>query len=321
MSSNKRPIRFGLALAQVNSSWDEVLEFARAAERLGFDSLWAIDHFVGVPEASVPIFEGWTTMAALATATEKIGLGHQVLCVGFRHPPLLAKMAATLDHASNGRFTLGLGAGWHEDEFKSYGLSFPSIGTRLNQLDEALAIIKKLWTEEPVSYFGEQFHVEDAYARPRPLQEPHPPILVGGSGEKVLLKIVAEHADIWNNMGWAQSHLRHKIEVLHRHCDSFKRDPAEIEISQQLLAAIGETETEAKVAKERVCAELPFLSGGDDLIIAGRPEQCIERVQRTIDMGATTLLLSFGRRPSVETLELFATEVMSRFRSSTDPAP
>jgi len=314
MNSRERPIRFGLALTQVGSSWDDVLTFARNAERLGFDSLWAIDHFVGIPDPSVPIFEAWTTLAALATATERIRLGHQVLCVGFRHPPLLAKMAATLDHASGGRFILGLGAGWNEEEFKSYGLTFPSIISRLSQLDEALAIIRKLWTEEPVSYFGEQFHVEDAYCRPRPLQQPHPPILVGGSGEKVLLKIVAEHADIWNNMGWAHSLLPHKIEVLRRHCESFKRDPNEIEISQQLLTTIGTTETEANVARERVCAELPFLSGGDDLIIAGRPDQCAERIQKTIDMGATTLLLSFGRRPRPESLELFAAEVMPRFR-------
>ncbi|MDG2303555.1 MAG: TIGR03560 family F420-dependent LLM class oxidoreductase [Candidatus Binatia bacterium] len=314
MSTFKRPIRFGVSLAQVRSSWDDVVEFAQNAERLGFDSLWAIDHFVGIPDASVPIFEGWTAMAALASATERIRLGHQVLCVGFRHPPLLAKMAATLDHASHGRFTLGLGAGWNEEEFKSYGLSFPSIGTRLHQLEEALDVIKKLWTEEPVSFFGEQFHVEDAYCRPRPVQDPHPPILVGGSGEKVLLKIVAEHADIWNNMGWAHSLLTRKIGVLHKHCETLKRDPGEIEISQQLLAAIGETETEARVATERVCAELPFLSGGDDLIIAGRPAQCIERIQKTIDMGATTLMLSFGRTPSLEALELFAAEVMPAFR-------
>lgn len=313
MSASKRPIKFGLALTQVKSSWDEVVAFAQAAERLGFESLWAIDHLVGVPDPSIDIFEGWTTVAALASATERIRLGHQVLCVGFRHPSLLAKMAATLDHASKGRFTLGLGAGWHEEEFKAYGRSFPSIGTRLHQLDEALALIKKLWTEEPVSYFGEHFHVEDAHCRPRPLQDPHPPILVGGSGEKVLLRIVAEHADIWNNMGWAHSLLPHKIDVLHKHCEKLKRDPDEIEISQQLLAAIGETETEAKVATERVTGELPFLSSGDDLIIAGRPEQCVERVQKTIDMGVSTLILSFGRRPSIESLELFASEVMSKF--------
>lgn len=313
MSVSKRPIRFGLALTQLKSSWDEVVAFAQAAERLGFDSLWAVDHLVGIPDPSIDIFEGWTSIAALASATERIRLGHQVLCVGFRHPSLLAKMAATLDHASKGRFNLGLGAGWFEDEFKAYGRSFPSIGTRLHQLDEALALIKKLWTEEPVSYFGEHFHVEDAHCRPRPVQTPHPPILVGGSGEKVLLRIVAEHADIWNNMGWAHSLLPHKIEILHKHCESLKRDPEEIEISQQLLAAIGETETEAKVATERVVGELPFLSSGDDLIIAGRPEQCVERVQKTVEMGASTLILSFGRRPSIESLELFASEVMSKF--------
>ena len=317
MSSSKRPIRFGLALPQIRSSWAEILEFAQGAEELGFDSLWAIDHFVGIPDPTDSIFEGWTTMAALATATKRIRLGHQVLCVGFRHPALLAKMAAALDHASGGRLTLGLGAGWNEDEFKAYGLSFPSIGVRLRQLDEALSIIRRLWTEEPVNYFGEEFQVEEAYCRPRPLQDPHPPIMVGGSGERVLLRIVAEHADMWNNLGWAHSLLSHKTEVLHRHCETLKRDPSEIEISQQVLAAIGETETEARVATEKICGELPFLSGGENLIIAGRPAQCIERIQNTIDMGATTLILSFGRRPNLAALELFASEVLPAFRESS----
>jgi alkanesulfonate monooxygenase SsuD/methylene tetrahydromethanopterin reductase-like flavin-dependent oxidoreductase (luciferase family) len=234
--------------------------------------------------------------------------------VSYRHPPLLAKMAATLDHASEGRFVLGLGAGWYDQEYRGYGYPFPTIGTRLQQLDEALALIRKLWTEEPVSYFGEQFNVEDAYCRPRPLQRPHPPIMVGGSGEKVLLKLVAEHANIWNNLGMLHGQLPRKLDVLRTHCDALKRDPDEIEIAQQTIAAIGETEAEAKAATTRVLAELPFLSGGEDLIIAGSPEQCIDRVRRTVELGATTVMMSFGRTVRTADLELFAERVIPAFR-------
>ena len=310
----RRAVKFGIAVPQIGASWSEVLEFAEAADRLGFDSLWAVDHFFGVPDPTVPIFEGWTEIAALASVTRSIRLGHLVLCVGYRQPSLVAKMAATLDHVSNGRFVLGLGAGWYDAEFKAYGFTFPSIGTRLRQLDETAAIIRRLWTDEPVSYFGEQFHVEDAYCRPRPVQQPYPPILIGGSGERVLLKLVAEHADVWNNLGLAHRDLPRKLEKLRQHCDSLKRDFDAIEISQQTLAAIGASESEARAASERVRAELPFLSGGEDLIIAGTPDECIARVRRTVEMGATTLIMSFGRRPRLEALEIFAREVIPAFR-------
>lgn len=308
------PIRFGVCLPQHGSTWNEVVACARACERLGYDSVWAVDHFFGIPDATQPIFEGWTELTALGALTERVRLGHLVLCVSYRHPAVLAKMAATLDHVSGGRFVLGMGAGWHQQEYHAYGLPFPSIGTRLKELDEALTIVRKMWTEEPASFFGEHFHVEEAYCRPRPLQSPHPPVLVGGTGERVLLRIVAEHADIWNNLGWAHRDLAHKIDVLRAHCDTVKRDVDAIEISQQTVAAIGETEDEARRATADVLAEVPFLAGGNDLIVAGTPEQCAERVRKTIAMGATTLLLSFGRNPSLHALELFAERVLPSFR-------
>lgn len=308
------PIRFGVCLPQHGGTWDEVLAVARACDRLGYDSLWAVDHFFGIPDATQPIFEGWTELTAVAAVTERIRLGHLVLCVSYRNPALLAKMAATLDHVSRGRFVLGMGAGWHQQEYQAYGLTFPPIGTRLKELDEALTIIRKLWTEEPASFFGEHFHVEDAYCRPRPVQTPHPPILVGGTGERVLLRIVAEHATIWNNLGWAHRDLPRKLDVLRQHCETAKRDFSTIEISQQTLAAIGESEDEAQRATKEVLGELPFLSGGEDLIIAGTPEQCVERVRRTVAMGATTLILSFGRKPRIEALELFAERVVRELR-------
>ena len=311
---SRHPVRFGVCLPQHGSSFTDAVAVARACDRLGFDSIWAVDHFYGIPDATTDILEGWTEIAALAPLTERVKLGHLVLCVSYRQPAVLAKMAATLDRVSNGRFVLGIGAGWHQQEYHGYGIPFPTIGARLKQLDEALTIVRKLWTEEPVSFFGEHFHIEDAYCRPRPLQAPHPPILVGGTGERVLLRIVAEHADVWNNLGWAHRQLEEKSAVLRRHCDAVKRDFAAIEISQQTIAAIARDERAARAATAEIQSELAFLSGGEDLIIAGTPAECIERVERTVRMGATSLVLSFGRNPSIEMLELFAETVIPAFR-------
>lgn len=310
----RHPIRFGVCLPQHGSTWDDAVKVAQACDRLGYDSVWAVDHFFGIPDATQPIHEGWTEVTALAALTERVRLGHLVLCVSYRHPAVLAKMAATLDHVSNGRFILGMGAGWHQQEYTAYGLPFPSIGTRLKELDESLTILRKMWTEEPATFFGEQFHIEDAWCRPRPVQEPYPPILVGGTGERVLLRIVAEHANVWNNLGWAHRDLPKKLDVLRAHCDHVKRDFDTIEVSQQTLGAIAETEAEAQRATEAICAELPFLSGGSDLNITGTPEQCVERVRKSVAMGATSFVISFGRNPRIETLELFAERVMPAFR-------
>jgi F420-dependent oxidoreductase-like protein len=307
-------MRFGICLPQHGASWSEVVETARACDRLGYDSLWAVDHFFGIPDGTVPILEGWTEVAALAGVTSRIRLGHLVLCVSYRLPSVLAKMAATLDQATGGRFVLGIGAGWHQFEYQAYGIPFPRVSTRLEQLDEALTIVRRMWTEEPASFAGKHFQVADAYCRPRPVQTPHPPILVGGTGERVLLRLVAKHADIWNNLGIAHPQLPHKLDVLRRHCDAVGRDFGSIEISQQTIAAIGANEATARRATDAIRAELPFLSGGDDLIIAGTPDECVKRVERSAAMGITTLILSFGRVPSIEALELFAEKVMPAFR-------
>ena len=311
----KHPVRFGIQTGQQNIAWSDMLDLWQKADGWGYDSLWNFDHFFPIfVDPNGPCFEGWTTLAALGQATKRTRIGQMVNGNTYRNPCVLAKMAATLDHVSSGRFILGMGAGWHQQEYQAYGIPFPPIGTRLKELDEALTIVRKMWTEEPASFFGEQFHIEDAYCRPRPLQEPHPPILVGGTGERVLLRIVAEHATIWNNLGWAHRDLAKKIDVLRAHCDHVKRDFDGIEISQQTLGAIAETEDEAKAAAAAIQAELPFLSGGSELIVAGTPEQCIERVRKTIAMGATGFILSFGRNPRVETLELFAERVIPAFR-------
>ena len=239
--------------------------------------------------------------------------------MSYRHPAVLAKMAATLDQISGGRFILGMGAGWHQQEYQAYGIPFPPIGTRLKELDEALTIVRKMWSEEPASFFGEQFHIEDAYCRPRPLQSPHPPVLVGGTGERVLLRIAAEHATIWNNLGWAHRDLPRKLEVLRAHCDHVKRISSDRDLAAD-AGAIAETEDEARAATDAVLDEMPFLAGGRDLIIAGTPEQCIERVRQTIALGATSLVLSFGRNPKRRDARAVRRARDARVPLSPDPA-
>ena len=307
-------IRFGVTLPQHDSTWEDARSIATLCEASGFDSLWAVDHLFSIPNPEDSLLEGWTEITAIAAITERIRVGHLVLCMNYRHPALLAKMAATLDQISGGRFILGLGCGWHAEEAQAYGIPFPPVRTRLAQLEEGISLIKAMWKDTPAEFFGEKFQVENAYCLPRPTQQPHPPILVGGGGEKVLLRIVAAHAQIWNNLGIDQPNLAHKTRILAEHCDALGRDFGEIEISQQTTAAIGATEAEAGKARAKILEDLPFLGGGADWVIAGTPDQCIERVQKTIDAGATTLLLNFGRNPNPEILQMFAETVIPAFR-------
>src|SRR5438445_799688 len=194
-----RTVKFGLTLPQFGASWSEVKEIASLADEVGWDSVWVADHFLGV--GSDDPLEAWTEMSAVAAITRRVELGFLVLCNSYRPPALLAKMAATLDAVSHGRLILGYGAGWFAQEYEAYGYDFPPIGTRLRQLEEGLQILKRMWTEEQATFHGAHYHVENARCLPRPTRKPHPPILIGGAGEKVLLKLVARYADLWNNLG------------------------------------------------------------------------------------------------------------------------
>jgi F420-dependent oxidoreductase-like protein len=221
-----------VTLPQIKRSWAEARDAAIEFDRLGFDSVWVCDHLYGVPLPSLPILEAWTELAAIAAVTERVGLGTLVTPPFFRNPAVLAKQIATLDQISNGRAIAGLGTGWFDAEFKGYGLPFPPVRERLRALEETIEILRLLWSEEKVSYEGRVFKLENAYCEPKHVKSP--PILVGGGGEKVLLRIAAQHADIWNNMAATQTELPRKIEVLRQPCAEVGR-PESIEISQQCL--------------------------------------------------------------------------------------
>jgi F420-dependent oxidoreductase-like protein len=308
----KQSIKFGVTLPQFGASWSEVRELAAAAEESGFDSVWVADHFFGVG-GDDPL-EAWTEMCAVAAITRRLEIGFLVLCNNYRPPPLLAKMAATLDAISDGRVILGYGAGWYAQEYEAYGYEFPGLRTRLEQLEEGLEILKRMWTEDGATFHGLHYHVEGARCLPKPVRKPHPPILIGGGGEKILLRLVAQYADIWNNLGAYHGEIAHKLGVLREHCEKLGRDFSKIEISQQTVAAIGKSKAEAERKTEAVLAEIGFLTGAPELCPTGTPDEILARLKQNHATGISSWVMSFGRHATPADLALFGKEVIRAFR-------
>src|SRR5215212_1331337 len=227
-----RSLRFGIQAGPADTPYAARRDYWQEAERLGYDWASLSDHFITNPvfgaRETDPWNEAWVTLAALAEATSRIRVGVLVTSVGYRHPAVLAKMAATLDVLSGGRLEFGIGAGYLEAEYRMYGLPFPPAPVRLAQLDEAIRVCKLLWTEERADFAGEHFTLAGAVCAPKPVQRPHTPIWLGGMGERKTLRLVAEHADGWNAFPLPVPQLRHKLDVLRAHCAAVGRDYAAI---------------------------------------------------------------------------------------------
>ena len=306
-------LQFGVTLPQIKRSWDEARAAALEFDRLGFHSVWACDHLYGVPLPNLPILEAWTELTAVGALTERVELGTLVTPPFFRNPAVLAKQVATLDHVTGGRTIVGLGAGWFEPEFTGYGCDFPPIRERLRALEESAVIMKRLWTEEQVTYQGRHYSVQDVMCEPKPVRRP--PILIGGAGERVLMRIVAEHADVWNNMAVAQANLAQNVEVLKRRCDDVGRDFGALRVSQQCLVVIAADDAGARAA----LAKATKIYGGhmgaglEQHGIWGTPAQVIERIERHVRLGCTLFVIEFFGRDTREPARLFAEEVMPAF--------
>lgn len=220
-------------------SYAELEQFWRDADDLGYHSIWNYDHFYGlggsVADHRKDTLEGWTTLAAMATVVKRARIGCMVTGVTYRHPAVLANMATTVDHISGGRLELGMGAAWHEAEHAGYGIDFPRPGVRIAMLDEALQVIKLLWTENEANFDGAYYHLTDAFCNPKPVQKPRPPIVVGGTGEKKTLRVVATHADEWNGVSFDPAEWARLNKVLDEHCDAIGRKPQEIRRGVQLF--------------------------------------------------------------------------------------
>ncbi len=245
---------FGIQVADDGMRWPELLEIFKAAEDCGFESAWTPDHYVTTPDAVLPdpksdLLDGWLVLGALAQATSRIRLGPLVTGNLFRHPAVLAKMGATLDHISGGRLEFGIGAGWFEFEHTALGLPFPRPGERLRRLEEAIQVVKALWTQDEATFQGEFYTLNAAPAMPKPVQKPWPPIVIGAQGEKVALRIVAQHADHWNTYT-SVDRIGKKVQAFEAHCAAVGRDPGEVKRSLMIPAYLWETpEVNAKIQR------------------------------------------------------------------------
>lgn len=229
-------MRFGLKTSPQSTTWDDMLAVWRAADDIElFESGWTFDHFEPIfTDRSGPCLEGWLTLTALAQATERIRVGVLVTGVPYRHPAVLANMAATLDQISHGRLELGLGAGWNTDEADAYGIDLLDIKDRMDRFDEACDVIVSLLTQERSTYDGTYYALDGAYCEPKAIQQPHPRICIGGSGEKRTLRTVARVAQHWNYVGGPVEEYVRLKGVIAEHCATFDRDPAEIMTSAHL---------------------------------------------------------------------------------------
>lgn len=268
-------MQIGLDIAQQRMPFSEVVARATFADEAGFDSVWGFDHFQPMyGEGPGECFEGMTTLAALSGHTTRTRLGLLVAGVTYRHPSVLAAQAITVDHASNGRLELSLGAAWFEPEHRALGIDFPGTGTRITMLDEALTIIRGLLTTDGFSFEGQHWTVVDATMHPRPVQSPHPPIWIGASGERKMLPLVARHADVWHAFGDAAT-IQHKSQLLDRLAVDAGRDPSSIRRAASL--SLSEPWDQVQATAESLRAV------GVDALICGWPSEGRDRVQEFVD--------------------------------------
>lgn len=275
-------MRFAIKTAPQMTTWEKMLDVWRAADEIElFESAWNFDHFEPIlaQPRSGPCLEGWTTLAALAQATRRIRVGCMVTGMPYRHPAVLANMAATVDRISGGRLELGLGAGWNQAEADAYGIELPPLRERFDRFDEGCEVIVALLSEDRVDYDGTHFRLQGAYCEPKPLQSPHPPITIGGDGPTRTLRAVARYAQRWNTPFASAESLRRSQEILAGHCADIGRDPSEITITAQVI----HDPSAGAAATAAACGELE--AAGCDLAVVYLPEthHSPDEVQRIAD--------------------------------------
>jgi F420-dependent oxidoreductase-like protein len=304
-------IRFGVYSGPQHTTFNGCLELWQRCEELGYDWLSVFDHFMPiVGDPGGPCFEGPTMLAAMAAHTSKARVAILVTGVTYRHPAVAANIAATIDHISGGRAEYGVGAAWMEDEHRQYGIPFPRLGVRFDMLDEACRVMRGLWTEPRFSFEGEHYRLQDAQMEPKPVQR-RLPLIIGGEGEKRTLRIVAEHADVWNSGLNEVETFRHKLEVLGRHCDAVGRDPATIRKSLTFRAVLATDEASLKDRRREVVLPLQ-----DEKFSFLTTEQAVERMRPFAELGGNDFLLAAYAPYDWESLELFVRDVAPALRSA-----
>ncbi|HYR13758.1 MAG TPA: LLM class flavin-dependent oxidoreductase [Mycobacterium sp.] len=303
----------GVYLPQMGFTYDQILHRAQRCDQLGIDSLWLYDHLYGPGAPDYPSMEAWTLATALLSRTERIQVGHMVLCNQFRHPVVLAKMATTLDQISAGRLRLGIGSGSIEDEHDRMGLPWGTFRERSERLGETLEILRQAFSNEVIDFTGKHFTVRDMPVKPGPVQQPRPPIVVGGVGEKYTLPLVARYADVWNVPTYALGELEHKVSVLRSICDEIGRDPSSIVLSVEAVMALAGDD--ASLPAVRSLAEKRFglpAFGLKEGGLIGTPPAVVDRLNELRELGFGQIVLFTHDRGSDETLDLLASQVISQ---------
>jgi len=313
-------VKFGIQ--HPNFSYDgegsEIVESLRRvaleAERCNFDSFWVMDHFhqiANVGEVHEPMFEGWTTLGVIAGLTSKLRLGTMVTGIIYRYPSILAKIGATLDILSKGRLYMGIGAAWNVEESDAYGIHFPSTGERFRRLEEAIQIILKMWTEDCATFKGDFYQIKNAYCNPKPIQKPYPPILIGGSGEKQTLRLVAKYANACNVFGSPET-VKRKFNILREHCKAVGRNYDEI-VKTKLGAVVIDKDSNA--LRQRISESFSKWPEEmrNEFVISGNPDEVRRKIEMFRDVGVDYLMVSFEPKRELESLRLFGEEVSRKF--------
>jgi F420-dependent oxidoreductase-like protein len=298
--------------------FEHVAMLAGTAEKAGFDSVYVMDHFYQLPNIgprTEPMLEAYTVLSGIAARTTKVRIGALVTGVTYRNPALLAKTVTSLDIVSSGRAILGIGAAWNEDEHRGYGYDFPAVGERISRLEEALQICRAMFREEAPTFEGRFYRIQGALNFPRPVQPNGPPIMVGGGGEQRTLKLVAQYADMCNIFGDAAT-VRHKMDVLERHCETVGRDPGTIIKTRLGTLLIRKTDAEADRAFQQVLRR----SGVNQeyarsVFIVGGPDRVAEQAQRLLDAGLDGLIFNMPLMEDPEAIQL-AGQTLSGLRQA-----
>jgi F420-dependent oxidoreductase-like protein len=311
-----KKILFGIQTTPQDFTYDELVTIWKDAESLGFDSAWVFDHFIPIMGSDVdgPCLEGWTLLGALAAETSKIRIGVLVTGNTYRYPAVLAKMATTVDHVSRGRLYLGIGAGWFELEHRAYGVPFYDDKGRAERLDEALQVIKKLWTEDHPSFSGKFYTLDKAPFAPKPIQRPHPPIVIGGQGKKWIVPLVGRYADGWNApIGLTPEDMKERMDIIEQECERSGRSPCDIEVSAFLvLYSISDVPLAGPVL--RLGARMIAGERVQRSLLAGTPDEIAKKIQSYVDIGADHIIMNIQPKYNPGLLRRFAEEVMPRFK-------
>jgi len=304
-------VRFGISLWPQNTTWSELWSASRRVDEFEFDSLWSYDHFIALgDDPTLPVLDGWSAIMAIAATTSRSRLGIMVTGITHRNPGLVAKMAATLDHISDGRAILGLGAAWNEAEHRAYGIAFPPAAERLALLEESCVVIRSLFGDAVTTFDGEHCTMHEAVLWPKPIQH-RMPILIGGSGERTTLRIVAQHADLWNAFGTPEV-VTQKRSVLQSHCANVGRDPDVVGVTLNCGVIVRDSES----AVQARLHEIGEVAGFPDYAASnqpyGAPEQVAQRLVEYAKVGVSEIIAVMPAPYDYETIERLATEIRPR---------